>query len=80
MKNSQKLLNILCHQKNVFFLCMYKMVQIRKKGYEKCQVETINKGRYFWINRKGLEENQMSLTGHRFLINVIQKNKNYRHE
>ena len=34
---------------------MYKMVQIRKKGYEKCQVETINKGRYFWVNRKGLE-------------------------
>ena len=61
-----------------FFLRMYKMVQIRKKGYEKCQVETINKGRYFWVNRKGLEENL--LIGHRFLINVIQKNKNYRHE
>ena len=28
------------------------MVQISKKGYEKCEVEIIDKGRYFWIDRK----------------------------
>ena len=53
---SEKLLNILCHQKYIiFFLCMYKMVQISKKEYEKCEVKIIDKERYFWGNRKGLE-------------------------
>ena len=36
-------------------LCMYKMVQISKKGYEKREVEIIDKERYFWVNRKDLE-------------------------
>ena len=43
---SEKLLNI---------LCMYKMVQISKEEYEKCEVEIIDKGRYFRVNRKDLE-------------------------
>ena len=34
---------------------MYKMFQISKKGYEKYEVEIIDKGRYFWANRKSLE-------------------------
>ena len=34
---------------------MYKMVQISKERYEKCEVEIIDKGRYFWVNRKDLE-------------------------
>ena len=38
-----------------FFLCMYKVVQISKEGYKKCEVEIIDKGRYFWVNRKDLE-------------------------
>ena len=42
-------------KKIIFFLCMYKMVQISKKGYEKCEVEIIDKRRYFWVNRKDLE-------------------------
>ena len=37
------------------FVCMYKMVQISKEGYEKCEVEIIDKGRYFGVNRKDLE-------------------------
>ena len=42
--------------KKIFFLlCMYKMVQISKEGYKKCEVEIIDKGRYFWVNRKDLE-------------------------
>ena len=39
----------------IFFLCMYKMADISKKGYEKCEVEIIDKERYFWITRKHLE-------------------------
>ena len=34
---------------------MYKMVQISKEGYKKCEVEIINKGRYFWVIRKDLD-------------------------
>ena len=34
---------------------MYKMVQLSKEGYKKCEVEIIDKGRYFWVNRKDLE-------------------------
>ena len=36
-------------------LRVYKMVQISKKGYEKCEVGIIGKGRYFLVNRKDLE-------------------------
>ena len=41
--------------KKFSFLCMYKMVQISKEEYNKCEVEIIDKGRYFWVNRKDLE-------------------------
>ena len=34
---------------------MYKMVQFSKKGYEKCNVEIIDKGKCFWATRKDLE-------------------------
>ena len=35
---------------------MYKMVQITKEEeYKKFEIEIIDKGRYFWINRKDLE-------------------------
>ena len=42
-------------KKIIFFLCIYKMVQISKKGYEKYGVEVIDKWRYFWVNIKDLE-------------------------
>ena len=38
-----------------FFLCMHKMLQISKEEYEKCEVEIIDNGIYFWVNRKDLE-------------------------
>ena len=38
-----------------FFLSIYKMLQIRKEEYEKCKIEVIDKGRYFWVNKKELE-------------------------
>ena len=53
---SEKLLSILCHQKKLFFfLCIYEMVQISKKEYQKYEVETIDKGRDFWVDRNNLE-------------------------
>ena len=36
-------------------VCMYRMSQISKEAYKKCEVEIIDKGRYFWINRRDLE-------------------------
>ena len=43
MKNSQKLLSILCHQKDFFFLvCVYKMVvKITKEAWGKCGIKTL---------------------------------------
>ena len=34
---------------------MYKMLPIRKEEYEKCEVEIIDKEKYFWINRRYFE-------------------------
>ena len=34
---------------------MYKMIQISKEEYKKCEVEIIDKERYFWVNIKDLE-------------------------
>ena len=31
------------------------MCQISKEAYKKCETEIINKGKYFWINRRDLE-------------------------
>ena len=34
---------------------MYKMSQINKGEYKKCEIEIIDNERYFWINRRDLE-------------------------
>ena len=34
-------------KKIIFFLCMYKMIPISKEEYEKCEVEIIDKERFF---------------------------------
>ena len=43
MKKNQKLLRILCHQKKIFFLCvyMYKMVDISAETWNKAEVSVI---------------------------------------
>ena len=41
--------------KKIFSLCTYKIIQISREGYKKCDVEIIYKERYFWVNRKDLE-------------------------
>ena len=59
---------------------MYKMVRISKKGYEKCEVGIIDKGRYFWVNRKDLEvESDVANWTHIFDKCNPEKQK-YRHE
>ena len=50
-----KLTKLSIIKKKKFFLCIYKMLQISKEEYEKCKIEVIDKGRYFWVNRKDLE-------------------------
>ena len=50
-----KLTKLSIIKKKFFFLCIYKMLQISKEEYEKCKIEVIDKGRYFWVNRKDLE-------------------------
>ena len=76
-KKQPKLPNILCNQK-IFLFCVniYKMDQISKEAYKKSAVKIIDKERYFWINRRDLEVEQITIIEHRFLIFVIQTNKN----
>ena len=58
--------------KKILF-CIYKMSQISKKPYEKCEIKIIDDDNYFWMNRRDLElETDWAVV----LINVIQKNKN----
>ena len=47
----------ICPLKKIsFFLCVCKiMCQIRKEVCGKCDTEIIDKGEYFWINRRVLE-------------------------
>ena len=56
------------------------MVQISKEEYKKCEVEIIDKGRYFWVNRKDLEvESDVANWAHIFEKCNLEKQK-YRQE
>ena len=55
---------------------MYKMLQISKEGHKKCEVEIIDKGRFFWVNRKDLEVELDVASWAQIFDNVTQKNKN----
>ena len=56
MKNSQKLLSILCHQKIIFFLCAcIKCFKSAKKDTKNVKWKLLIKERYFWVKRKNLE-------------------------
>ena len=69
MKNSQKLLSILCHQKS-FFVC------VCIKWFKSAKKDTKNVKSKLLTNRRDLEVESELGIGHRLLINVIQKNKN----
>ena len=59
---------------------MYKMDQISKEAYKKCEVEIIDKGRYFWMNERDLEgESNIANWGQIFDKCDPEKQK-YRHE
>ena len=59
-----------------FFLRMYKMIQISKEEYKKCEVEIIDKGRFFWVNRKDLDVESNVANWAQVFDNVIHKTKN----
>ena len=55
MKNSQKLLRILCHQKKLLlFLFMYKMYLISAEGYKNAEFDSkiVRKTGELWVSMK----------------------------
>ena len=64
----------------IFFLCMYKMAQIRKEGYKKCEVEIIDKGRNFWVKRKDLEIESDVTNWTQIFDKCDPEKQKYRHE
>ena len=61
-------------------MCMYKMVQISKEGYKKCEVEIIDKERYFWVNRKDLEVESDVANWAQIFDKCDPEKQKYRHE
>ena len=61
-------------------MCMYKMVQISKTRYEKCEVEIIDKGRYFWINKNDLEAESDVTNWAQIFHKCDSEKQNYRQE
>ena len=56
------------------------MVQISKEGYKKCEVEIIDKERYFWVNRKDLEVESDVANWAQSFDKCDPEKQNYRHE
>ena len=59
---------------------MYKIFQISKKGYEKCEVVIIDKGRYFRVNRKDLEVESHVANWPQSFDKCDSEKQKYRHE
>ena len=59
---------------------MYKMVQISKKEYKKCEVEIIDEERYFWANRKHLEVESDVANWAQIFDKCDPEKQKYRHE
>ena len=56
------------------------MGQISKEGYKKCEVEIIDKERYFWVNRKDLEVESDVTNWVQIFDKCDPKKQKYRHE
>ena len=67
-------------KKLFFFLCMYKMLQISKEEYKKCEVEIIYKGKYYWVNKKDLEVESDITNWAQIIDKWDLKKQKYRHE
>ena len=59
---------------------MYKMGQIGKEAYKKREVEIIDKGRYFWINRRDLEAESDVTNWAQIFDKCDPEKQKYRHE
>ena len=59
---------------------MYKMLQISKEGYKKCEVEIMDKGKYFWVNRKDLEVESDVANGAQIFDKCDSGKQKYRQE
>ena len=56
---------------------MYKMSKINKEAYKQCEIETIDKGKYFWLSRRETwKQNTVTVIGQQLFTNVIQISKN----
>ena len=55
-KNSQKLLNILRHQKNIFFFRIYEMYLISAEGYKNADIHflRVRKTGEIWVSMKNV--------------------------
>ena len=56
------------------------MVQISKERYKKCEVEIIDKGRYFWVNRKDLEVESDAANWAQIFDKCYSEKQKYRQE
>ena len=56
------------------------MIQVSKEGCKKYEVEIIDKGRYFWVNRKDLEVESDVANWAQILDKCDAKKQKYRHE
>ena len=59
---------------------MYTMVQINIEEYKKYEVEIIDKGRYFWVNRKDLEVESDVANWAQIFDKCDQEKQKYRQE
>ena len=59
---------------------MYKMLQICEEGYKKCEVEIIDKGKYFWVNIKYLEVESDVANWAQIFDKCDPEKQKYRHE
>ena len=59
---------------------MYKMVDISKEAYKKCEIETIYKGQHFWVSRRHFQI-ESGYSNWAVLFDKYGKNKQkYRYE
>ena len=56
------------------------MVQINKEEFKKCEVVIIDKGRYFWVNRKDLEGESDAVNWTPFFDKCDPEKQKYRQE
>ena len=52
------------------------MFHISKEEYKKCEVEIIDEGVYFWVNRKDLEVESVAANWAQIFVKCNPKNKN----